>query len=694
MLPLKVGTATVKRSPAVLYLGTTCLALLSARCSSFCLAGPSGSSPRNSNSNCISPSSSSVTPRSTTCRAMSSSAADDAAAAKTATTATATLEQEDPYIWLEDVESEESLKFAMDANKQCLEALGDPSSNASGTYDRILKVLESNDRIPHVTKLGRDEAGNEILYNFWKDATNPKGLWRKTTLESYTTATPEWTTVLNVDALAAADGISWVYKGSRSLPRARDPESDNGRIVTRSLLSLSRGGSDAAYIKEFDMLTAEFVAEQDQPFNLPEAKTSASYKSRNVLLVGSDFGPDSLTDSGYPRTVREWVRGTDIANAPVIFEGDKKDVSVSASVSDERLWGGGIYEVRSRSLTFYTSKYWMRKVAYEHLLAPDDPARLGVAEPCDFVEVDIQEDAEVDFLGKLMLISLRSDWEPVVGSGTIYTRGSVIYVETDKFLEQGKEACEYFVLFEPTERTAYEYYTMTKNYLVLSTMDNVKSKLLFYKIGNEGSTLTLVGGDPVAQIRDCSVRPLDPYDANDKFWFTTSDFTTPSTLFLADAAKVEDAAGVNKPDAYIIDKVKSLPPQYDSSDLDVAQQVAVSKDGTEIPYFIIKKKDAAMDGKNPTLLYGYGGFEVSLGPHYIATAGLAWLERGGVYVEANIRGGGEFGPSWHQAALKANRNKAYEDFIAVGEHLVSTGVCKPKSLAIRGGSNGKCGFLS
>jgi prolyl oligopeptidase len=676
---LKVGSAALKRFPVVHLLRVGTLALLSSRVQTVHSFLPAASSLF-----------SVATPRSfasQTCRAMSSSAADTASAAAAAKTASG---QDDPYMWLEDVESEESLAFAMEANKQCLEALGDPTG--AKTYNDVLSVLESNDRIPHVTKLGRDEQGNDILYNFWKDKANPKGLWRKTTLDSYHSSTSsdkptEWTTVLNVDELAESDGISWVWKGSRPLPRSRDPESDNGRIVTRALLSLSRGGSDAAHTKEFDLITGEFVT--DQPFNIPEAKTRASYKSRDVLLVGSDFGPDSLTDSGYPRTVREWVRGTDIADAPVVFEGDKKDVSVGAYIVDERLWGGGIYEVRSRSMTFYTSKYWMRKLSYEHLLAPEDPARAEVAEPTDFVQVDIQEDAEVDFVGKLLLISLRSDWEPVPG-GTTYKQGSVIYVEADKFLEQGKETCEYSILFEPTERTAYEYFTVTKNYLVLSTMDNVKSKLKFYKIGNEGSTLALAGGDPVAQIRDCSVRPLDPYDSEsgDKFWFTTSDFTTPSTLFLADASKVEQDGG-DEADAYITDKIKSLPPQFDSSDLSVAQQVAISEDGTEIPYFIIQKKDAVMNGKNPTLLYGYGGFEVSLGPHYIATAGLSWLERGGVYVEANIRGGGEFGPKWHQAALKANRNKAYEDFIAVGEHLVSTGVCKPKSLAIRGGSNGK-----
>jgi len=607
------------------------------------------------------------------------------AATTDTTAATATTAMEDPYLWLEDVESKESLDFAKAANTACLTALGDPATSGTGTYDAVLKVLESNDRIPHVSKLGRDLEGNEILYNFWKDQTNPKGLWRKTSLESYQKAKPDWTTVLDVDALAEADGISWVWKGSRPLPRSRDPMSDNGRVVTRALLSLSRGGSDAVHIKEFDLVDGAFVT--DRPFILGEAKTRASYKSRDVLLVGSDFGPDSLTDSGYPRTVKEWVRGTDIADAPVIFKGEKKDVSVSAFISDERLWDGGIYEVRSRSMTFYTSKFWMRKVQYEQLLAPDDPARVGVAPPGEFVEVQVQEDAEINFMGKLLMISLRSDWEPKPGE-TTYKTGSVIYTDLDTFLEQGPAACDYEVFFEPTERTAYEYFTVTKNYLVMATMDNVKSKLQFYKIGNKGSTLTPVGGDTEAQIRDCNVRPLDPYDGNDQFWFTTNDFTTPSTLFLADAAKVEEVSDM--PDSFIVSKVKSLPPQYDSSNLAVSQLIAISKDGTEIPYFIVKKKDAVMDGKNPTLLYGYGGFEVSLGPHYIATAGLAWLERGGVYVEANIRGGGEFGPSWHQAALKANRNKAYEDFIAVGEHLISTGVCKPKSLAIRGGSNGKC----
>lgn len=464
---------------------------------------------------------------------------------------------------------------------------------------------------------------------------------------------PEWTTILDVDELAKADDISWVWKGSTPLPRARDPLSKDGRVCTRALLQLSRGGSDAVHIKEFDLIDDKFVTEQ--PFNLPEAKTRANYKSRDVLLVGSDFGPDSLTDSGYPRTVREWVRGTDIADAPVVFEGEKTDVSVSAWIDDQRLRQGGIYEIQSRSITFYTSKYWARKIQYEHLLAPNDPLRQGVEDPPPFVPVDIQDDADVDFLGNLVIISLRSDWEPVPG-GKTYKQGSLVYVNADDFLQRGREACEYHVLFEPTDRTANDGYSATQNYLILSIMDNVKSKLEFYKIEQNGTALRLVGRDEEALIRSCSVRPVDPKDG-DEFWFTTSGYTQPSTLCLADASNFEKnpppadrERDFNEP--YINTKVKSLPPQYDSTGLIVSQRTAISKDGTEIPYFIISKEGTVLDGSTPTLLYGYGGFEISLGPSYIATVGLAWLERGGAFVEANIRGGGEFGPKWHQVSLK------------------------------------------
>lgn len=612
----------------------------------------------------------------------------------TSSTTPPTSTLEDPYIWLEEVESERSLSFAKSSNAQCLTALGDPTSSSSGTYTKVLSILESNDRIAYVTKYGTNPQGEVMMYNLWKDSDNPKGLWRKTTFESYKSDQPVWETVLDIDALAKQDGISWVYKGNTKLSRSIDPLSGSmggeSDIVTRTLLSISRGGADATHVKEFDLVKEEFVSEKEGGFVLPEAKTSASYKSRDVLYVGSDFGEGSLTDSGYPRVIKEWVRGTNIEDAPVVFEGEKTDVSVSAYLNDQRARNGPIYEIRSRSLTFYTTKRWVRTVQFEHLLAPNDPQRQVLEDPEEFQEVDVQEDASVTMVGKRMIISLRSDWEPVPG-GKVYKSGSLLDVEADVFLTNGKEACEYTALFEPTERTASEGYSCTKNYLILSTMDNVKTKLTFYKIEDDG--FTFVGGDKEAQIRACDAGAIDSTES-DEVWLYTSGYTQPSALSLGDASKVQMAvADADEEEtlpnqSYHVSDLKSLPAMYDATDLVVTQKFATSKDGTKIPYFCVSKKDVVLDGNNPTLLYGYGGFEISLGPKYIATVGVSWLERGGVYVEANIRGGGEFGPTWHQAGLKSKRHKCYEDFIAVGEDLVGSRICKPATLAARGGSNG------
>lgn len=594
-------------------------------------------------------------------------------------TQTSTIE--DPYIWLEDIESEASLNFAKEANEKCLQELGDPTTSSTGTYQSVLQILESNDRIAYPTKYGIDpHTGETMLFNLWKDSKNPKGLWRKTTMESYRSSVPEWTTVLDIDALAEKDGISWVWKGNTVLPRRLDPLSD-GKYPTRSLISLSRGGADATVVREFDLIHERFLEESEHPFNLSEAKTRASYKSRDVLYVGSNFGEGSLTDSGYPRVIKEWTRGTNLEDAPIVFEGEKTDVSVSAYINDQQIRNGPIYDIRSRSMTFYTSKQYVRRVQLEHLLPADNPLRKQIAPPEDFVEVDVQDDADVSFVGKFMLISIRTDWTPK--TGIHFNKGSLIYVDADTFLTKGKEACDYWALFEPSERTAYEGQSITKNYFILSTMDNVKSKMAFFKIDDDG--FKLIGGDKEAKILDRSVGAVDPTESDD-IWIYTSGYTEPSSLSFGDASKVEELGGEDE--SYFVQDLKSLPSQFDATDLEVKQNFATSKDGTLIPYFIICKNDLIFDGSNPTLLYGYGGFEVSLGPKYISTVGNAWLNRGGVYVEANIRGGGEFGPSWHQQGLKANRYKCYEDFIAVGEDLVKRNICTPQKLAARGGSNG------
>eukprot|EP00978_Attheya_sp_CCMP212_P037358 scaffold175408_cov62-Attheya_sp.AAC.2 len=597
---------------------------------------------------------------------------------------------EDPYLYLEEVESEESLQFANNANAACLQQLGDPMLSGTGTYDSLLGVLESDDRIPHVGKFGQTEDGEEIMFNFWRDSTNPKGIWRRTTLSSYRTGDPEWATVLDIDKLAEIDGVSWVYKGYSMLQRARDPIS-NGKRNTRTMISLSRGGADATLEREFDILTEKFVPPEEGGFTLAESKNNVVYKSRDVLLVGMDNGPDSLTDSGYPRTVREWVRGTQVEDAPIVFEGEKTDVSVTSYYNDQRIHNGPIFEIRRRSLTFYEKRVWVRMLDYEHLLAPNDPLRQGVDAPGDFVELEIPLDATVAFLGNSIIIGPRTDWEPI--PGTVYKSGSILYTDAETFLAKGKEQSTYRVLFEPTEKTSYRTYSTTKNYLILSISENILSKLLFYKILDNG-TLEYVGGDKEAKIESHSCSSVDVYE-DDRFWFRKSSYVQPSTLYLADLSKIESdlskikpEGGIESCDDLIVEKMRSLPDMYEAAGLTATQKIAISKDGTEVPYFLVAKKDIVLDGNTPTLLYGYGGFQISLGPNYNAMVGKGWLERGGAYVDANIRGGGEFGPAWHKSAIKANKNKSYEDFIAVAEHLIDTNICKPKTLAIEGGSNG------
>jgi prolyl oligopeptidase len=587
----------------------------------------------------------------------------------------------DPYIWLEEVESPESIAFAKAANEKCLAALGDPREK--DTYKRVLAALETDERIPHVRMLGyHTETGDMLLYNFWRDAKNPKGIWRKTTMQSYKSANTEWTTVLDLDKLAKDEDISWVWKGYTALPRSMDDQSGGpmGR-VTRVLLNLSRGGADATYLREFDLLTESFVDPLDATspgFSLPEGKTRASYKSRDVLLVGADTGEDSMTNSGYPRTVREWKRGTKIQDAPIVFEVEKTDVSCSQYIVDEsHLDGGEVYEMQTRSLSFYNKHYFVQK-------------QLS-SEP--FVKLAVDLNAGVSFYGRWMLIRVKKDWEADDnGSDKTFKSGSFVYVDAQSFIDFSKakeegnvnamKTCklEYHVLFEPTATSSYSGYSRTRSHLVVYILDDVKEQLKFFKLGEGGGPFVHVGGDEQGQIRSVSASPVDS-KTSDLIFQTTSSYISPSTLALVDANKIGQAD-------YLISELKSLPEMFDSSDLEVTQKFAVSRDGTKIPYFMIYKKGMKLDGSTKTLLYGYGGFEVSLGPRYVTTVGISWLERGGVYVEANIRGGGEYGPLWHQQAQRENRNLCYEDFIAVAEHLVESKVCTPQTLACRGGSNG------
>jgi len=544
------------------------------------------------------------------------------------------------HAYLEDVSGEEAMCWVKNSNAECLEVVGKPEDDP--LYGKVLAILDSKDKIPYLRKIG------EWYFNFWQDNENPRGLWRRTTWESYCTGNPTWEVVLDIDALGKLEGESWVYKGHI----LRDLDGDVA--PTRTMMKLSPGGSDAIVAREFDIEKKEFVKPEDGGFVVPEAKSRLSWLSDDILLVGTDFKDgDSLTDSGYPRTVHEWKRGTDLYTAPRKFEGAKEDVACSGYVSNH---GGYKYEWRCRSLTFYTSSYAIRawnSSEWHNLTA-------------------LQPDADASQFGNQLLITLRSDWMS-------YKQGSLLAVNIDDFIQNGKTST-FTELFKPKDRVSLESWDVLKTKVVLQTLENVKSRISIWNYNC--NKWEFVGAEEDAIIRGASISAVDSKQC-DNYWLISNSFLTPSQMALGDAN--EGVAGINKA---ISSPIRSLKPQFNSDGMEEIQCEAFSKDGTKIPYFIIRKKELQNKGPQPTLMFGYGGFEISLTPNYAAVVGAAWLETGGVFVIANIRGGGEFGPQWHQAALKANRNKAYEDFIAVAEHLIETNVTTSKQLAIRGGSNG------
>ena len=534
---------------------------------------------------------------------------------------------DDPHAWLEDVTGETQLAWVRNRNETSTQAL------ASGTAfqaleHRILSILDSKERIPAVTRIG------EHVYNFWRDAAHPKGLWRRTTLADYRRADPAWEPVLDVDALGKAENENWVWHGATVL------EPDD-RLC---LVSLSRGGADADVIREFDLSTKAFVADG---FSLPEAKSRVAWRDRDSLFVATDFGPGSLTTSGYPRNVRAWSRGTPLAAAETVFEGRPDDMSVGAY---RDLTPGFERDLVFRQITFWTNELFLRR----------DGRLIKVAKP---------DDANASVHREWLLIELRSPW--TVG-GTTYPAGALLATNFEAFLA-GDQTLH--MLFEPTDRSSLAAWAGTRHHILLTTLDNVRSRV---------AVLTSQDGrwrrEPLAGVPEfgtASVSAVDEMESDD-YWLVTSSPLEPSTLALGSAATPAETP----------EKLKHTPAFFDASGLTVAQHEAVSKDGTRVPYFQIGPADLTADGSTPTLLYGYGGFEIPLVPGYSPVSGAAWLERGHAYVIANIRGGGEFGPRWHQAALKQNRHRAYEDFIAVAEDLVRRRITSPQHLGIMGGSNG------
>src|SRR3954471_2065270 len=524
----------------------------------------------------------------------------------------------DPFLWLEDITGEDALDWVRRHNQPTLAELRGERFEQMRT--EALEVLDTDARIPSVRRRG------DWLYNFWRDAANPRGLWRRTTLQSYRTDSPDWEVVIDLDALAADEDENWVWAGANVI------KPDH----SLALITLSRGGSDAAVVREFDMHAGEFVVDG---FEVPEAKTQISWEDEKTVLIGTDWGEDSLTESGYPRLVKRWRRGPPLEDAETLFSGAYSDVIVAASRDRTP---GFERTVLSRAVDFFNDE------VYE--------LRDG-----EFIRIDAPTDATVSIHREWLLIELRTDWHTATGP---FRAGSLLAANYDEFRSGTGDL---HVVFEPDEHTSLNQYAWTKDKLVIVALADVVSRV---------QTVTPGSGapEPVPGIPDnTNAVIVDTDDLGDELFLDLSGFTTPSRL-------------LHGPIEGPLELVKSAPSFFDAEDLIVTQHFATSADGTAIPYFVVGHRGST--GPGPTLLGGYGGFEVSRTPGYEGVMGRLWLARGGTYVLANIRGGGEYGPGWHTQAMREGRHLVAEDFAAVAEDLVSRGITTVNRLAAQGGSNG------
>jgi len=537
---------------------------------------------------------------------------------------------DDPYIWLEDVSSPKALQWVEAHNAKSTTALeADPRYKRF--YDQALAIAESKDRIPTGAFIGGQ------VYNFWQDSDHVRGIWRRATLESYATGKPEWETVLDLDALAASEKANWVWKGAQcARPRER-----------RCLINLSDGGEDAVTIREFDLKTKSFVK---GGFVLPKGKQDASWENENSLLVAREWKPGQLTKSGYAYVIKRLKRGQSLSAAVEIFRGNTNDVAASSAVLRDA-------QNRTLPLVVEATDFWHSKT---FLLGPKGAQRIGIPEKSQVV----------DLINGRVIIQSQEEWTPA-GGGKTYPAGSLFSVDLAQLRASPKQI-KPTLIYAAGPREALQGAAASKDALLVSILDNVRGRTLLFRPGKDGgwsrSALELPDNSTIG-IADTS-------RTENKAIVAVTSFLKPPSLWLADAAT--DRAH----------EIMQQPPKFDASNLVAEQREAVSTDGTKIPYFLVHRRDMKLDGSNPTLLYAYGGFEASQTPSYAPATGKLWLENGGVYAVANIRGGGEFGPAWHEAGLSTKRQIIYDDFAAVAKDLIASKVTSPRRLGIRGGSNG------
>jgi prolyl oligopeptidase len=543
---------------------------------------------------------------------------------------------DDPLLWLEDIQGERALAWVEAQNAKTFSILkADPRYETMRAASEA--ILDASDRIPH------GGIRNGFVYNFWRDDKHVRGLWRRIPLKDYVAKLDAWDVLLDVDKLADADGENWVFQGSDCLP----PKFD------RCLISLSRGGKDAAVVREFDLNTRQFVTDG---FSLPESKAWAAWIDEQTLLIGSAYDDQSLTDSGYSRAAKVWRRGTPLSEAQEVFNVEQKDMTAWQWV-DLPPDGGAPAILLGRIIDFYSSDIWM--------LGADLQTKWKLPIP-QFAEVVGVFDGD-------LLLQLRKEWQ---AQGVTAKAGSLVAVSMAALRQppaQGQPwAVTPTVLVEPDERSAILSVQVSRSEVLVSLMRDVKPSLL--RLKRDGEEWTTSPLPLPAEAGVASLVGVSPYE--DDFFISYEDMLQPETQYLWRPAVGELTA------------LRALPARFDAAGLLVEQRWATSRDGERIPYFLVRGEDTPLDGQQPTLLYGYGGFEVSRLPSYGAINGKLWLERGGVYALANIRGGGEFGPRWHQAALKENRQRAFDDFQAVAQDLIDQKVTTPQKLAIWGGSNG------
>jgi prolyl oligopeptidase len=539
-------------------------------------------------------------------------------------------EQPDKYQWLEDVNGARAMAWVNEYNQRTeREIVGDP--RFASLADQALKVLESPDRLAY------PEFRVGTVYNTWQDPEHVQGILRKTTLEDYLTPQPHWSTVIDYDALSKADGVKWVAHGLDCLYPG------DGLCMVK----LSAGGEDAETLREFDLKTGAFVP---GGFVLTKSKQDVTWINKDTLLVARDWGLGTMTHSGYPFVVKQWKRGTPIDQATEVYRGTEADVSAGAfQLHDDQGHSAIIF---IRGVNFFTREY--------SLWTMDGVKLLGLPGKSD---VNGMLDGRI-------IVTLNQEWKPT-GSEHTFAQGSIVSLDLEA-VKKDPTQLRPTVIFEPTAKEFAQDVSITKNYLLLTTLDHVQGRAYRYKPAPNGSWTHEALDVPANQTVDIVTTDT----VNDKFFLSLTGFLTPSSLHLGDAATGE------------LKLAKTLPAELDASKLTVEQLEATSKDGTKVPYFVVRGKDIRYDGSNPTLLSAYGGFQVSSTPSYSGVLGKLWLERGGVYVLANIRGGGEFGPAWHEAGLKTHRQRIYDDFYAVGQDLVTRKITSPRRLGIAGGSNG------